>query len=78
MKRQIVYLAIASFVFCMSFSACSKGKDEEPGKGTIEKMTDRAAESATKKSKTPIDKARTLQDKENERVKAMEEDLKKQ
>ena len=78
MKRQIVYLAIASIVFSMSFPACSKGKDTESKKGKIDAMTDRAAESATKKIKTPIDKARTLQEKENERVKAMEEDLKKQ
>jgi hypothetical protein len=74
MKKLYVYFIIAISVFWLSFSACSKGKEEESGKGTVEKMTDRAAETAVKKIKTPIDKARTAQEKESERTKAMEEE----
>jgi hypothetical protein len=76
MKRHCIYLIIASVIFCLSFSACSKAKDEESGKGAIDKITDRAAESAVKKIKTPIDKARAIQEKEGERTKAMDEALK--
>jgi hypothetical protein len=60
----------------MSFSACSKGKEGELEKGTIEKMTDQAAEKAVKKIKGPIDKARDLQEKENKRTKAMDDSAK--
>ncbi len=76
MKKLCMYLIIASFVFCLSFAACSKAKDAESGKGAIDKITDRAAESATKTIKTPINKARTAQEKESERTKAMDESLK--
>ena len=76
MKRHCRYLIIASVVFCLSFSACSKAKDEESGKGAIDKMTDRAAERAVKKIKTPIDKARAIQEKEGERTKATDEAVK--
>ena len=76
MKRHCIYLIIASVVFCLSFSACSKAKDEESSKGAIDKITDRAAESATKKIKGPIDKARALQEKEGERTKATDEAVK--
>ena len=76
MKRHCIYLIIASVIFCLSFSACSKAKDEESGKGAIDKITDRAAESAVKKIKTPIDKARAIQEKEGERTNAMDEALK--
>jgi hypothetical protein len=79
MKRYGMYLIIASVVFCLNFSACSKAKDEESGKGgAIDKMTDRVAESAVKKIKTPIDKARAIQEKEGERTKAMDEATKEQ
>jgi hypothetical protein len=76
MKRHCIYLIIASVIFCLSFSSCSKAKDKESGKGAIDKMTDRAAEIAVKKIKTPIDKARAIQEKEGERTKAMDEALK--
>jgi hypothetical protein len=78
MKRYGMYLIIASVVFCLNFSACSKAKDEESGKGAIDKITDRAAERAVKKIKGPIDKARALQEKEGERTKAMDEATKEQ
>jgi hypothetical protein len=78
MKRHCIYLIIASVIFCLSFSACSKAKDEESGKGAIDKMSDRAAERAVKKIKTPIDKARAIQEKEGERTKAMDEATKEQ
>lgn len=76
MKKLYAYFVIALSVFCLSFAACSQGKDKESGKGAIEKMTDRAAESATKQIKTPINKARSAQEKESERTKAMDETLK--
>jgi hypothetical protein len=76
MRNLFIHLTIALVVLLISFSACSKAKDEESSKGAIDKMTDRAAERAVKKIKTPIDKARAIQEKEGERTKAMDEAVK--
>jgi hypothetical protein len=72
-KKSYIYFATVSFIFCLTLSTCSKGKDAESEKGAIDKITERAAETATKKIKTPIDKARSVQEKEEERMKAMDE-----
>ena len=76
MKKLYAYFVIVLSVFCLNFSACSQGKNEESDKGTIDKITDRAAEKAVKHIKTPIDKARTAQEKENERTRAIDEAVK--
>jgi len=76
MKQTGIYSVIVLSIFCLSFAACLQGKDEESGKGSIDKITDRAAEKAVKYIKTPLDKARTAQEKENERTSTMEEAVK--
>ena len=76
MKKIVTFLAIAVFISCTIFFACSKKEDKEPEKGKIEKMTDHAAEVIVEKIKTPIDRARSVKEKEKERMKGIDESLK--
>ena len=78
MKRLLMYFAIAVLVFCINFSACSKDEGPKSEKGKIEKMTDHAADIAVKKIRTPIDKARSVQEMEEERMRGLDEALKEQ
>ena len=60
-------------------SGCSKNEDQAAEeKGTIEKMTDQAAEKIEKKIRTPIDKAKATQNLGDERMKEMDQALQKQ
>ena len=76
MKKIVTYLAIAMFFSCTIFFSCSKKEDKEPKKGRIDKMTDHAAEVIVEKIKTPIDRARSVKEKEKERMKGIDESLK--
>jgi len=78
MKRLVMYFAIALLVFCINFSACSKDENVEPNKGRIEEMTERAADVAVKKIRTPIEKARSVRDMEETRMSSVDETLKEQ
>jgi hypothetical protein len=58
---------------------CSQNEVEQTGEqGRIEKMTDQAAETAVKKIRTPMDKARATQNLGDERVEKMDKALQKQ
>ena len=50
---------------------------EKAGKGSIDEMTDKAAQEMVDNIRTPIDKARTLQKQEEDRVRESEESIKK-
>jgi len=76
MKKIVTYLAIALFLSCAIFFACSKKEDVESEKGKIEKMTDRAADVIVEKIKTPIERARSVKDMEEERMRGIDETLK--
>ncbi len=76
MKKIVTYLSIALFFSCTIFFSCSKKEDKEPKKGRIDKMTDHAAEVIVEKIKTPIDRARSVKEKEKERMKGIDESLK--
>jgi len=67
-----------SFILVMT-NGCSKNEEGQTGEqGRIEKMTDQAAETAVKKIRTPIDKARATQNLGDERVEEMDKALQKQ
>ena len=67
-----------SFMLITS-TGCAKNEEQEAEeKGRIEKMTDQAAETAVKKIRTPINKARATQDIGNERLEEMDKALQKQ
>lgn len=76
MKRLLIYAVIASAVLCITFSACSKSENEQPEKGKIEQMTEKAGKEAAEGIQQPINKARDIQEKAEKRVKELDESAK--
>jgi hypothetical protein len=74
-KRFCVCVLIGFSCLCLSLLACSKKEEAEPEKGAIEKMTDEAADVIVNKIRTPMDRARSVEDLQQDRAKAMEEAL---
>lgn len=72
MKNSFMYLVVLLSVLCIGLSACAKGKEAESEKGKIEKTTDQIAEDAVRGIKGPINKARTVQDMAEKRVKGLD------
>jgi hypothetical protein len=73
----MTYSAIIFFIVCAGFLACSNSDEaeSEPQKGVIEKMTDKAAQKAIDRIRTPLDKARSAADQEEGRFTDMDESL---
>ena len=68
MKKLFLYVTMA-LLFCGLFLAgCSSNSGEEPEKGAIRKMTDEVAHDLSQKMRDPIDKARALKDREEDRL----------
>lgn len=60
-------------------AGCSSNEEQQvEEKGAIEKMTDRAAEKAVEKIRTPQDKARAAQSLGDDRLEQMDQALEKQ
>ena len=78
MKKILIYSTIALALFCIPFSACSKGEDDEKEKRAIEKMTEQAAEDIVNRIQTPIDKARDAKEREEERARKIDDMAKEQ
>ncbi len=76
MKKMLIYPAITLFLLSIIFLACSKGEDVESEKGKIERMTDHTAAVIVEKIRTPIEKARSVRDKEEDRMRGIDETLK--
>ncbi len=72
MKKLLMYTFSVFVVFCIGFSACSKGEEVEPEKGRIERFTDQVADDAVQGIKAPINKARAVQDMAQKRVNALD------
>ena len=80
-KKPFYYFLRAAAVSCLLVlpAGCSKNEAQQAEeKGSIEKMTDRAAETAVKKIRTPMDKARATQNLGDDRLEAMDKALQKQ
>ena len=73
MRRLLVCVLIGLSFVCFGFSACSKKEGAESEKGAIEKMTDDAAEAIVNKIRTPMDRARSVKELEQDRARAMDE-----
>jgi len=69
MKKILLYSAIVLFLFCGTFFACSNSGDEESNK---------AAKEIVDHIRTPIEKARSVKKVEEDRQKAVEENLEEQ
>jgi len=74
------FRAVSTAILLLLFTAgCSdNGGQEQQEKGTVEKMTDQAAETAVKKIRRPQDKARATQNLGNDRLEEMDKALQKQ
>lgn len=74
----MIYSVIALLLCSAAIFACSNNTEAEaePEKGVIEEMTDKAAKEAINRIRTPLNKARSAADQEEERLNDMEESLK--
>ena len=76
MKKMMTYFILSLFLGGAALFACSNNNDPEPQKGAIEEMTDKAAKAAVKKIRTPLNKARSAADQQEDRLNVMDESLK--
>ena len=84
-KKSLHYflgVAAIGLVFVVSQDGCTKNDEQQAEvieeKGKIEQMTDQAAETAVKKIRTPINKARATKDLGGDRLDAMDKALQQQ
>ena len=78
MNEKKLAIVMALFFGCTGFFACSN-RDEaksEPQKGVIEEMTDKAAQKAINRIRTPLNKARSVAEQEEDRLSDMDQSLK--
>ncbi|OGP49197.1 MAG: hypothetical protein A2Y79_11415 [Deltaproteobacteria bacterium RBG_13_43_22] len=78
MKKMLLYCFVGLVLVGGTFFACSNKKESEAKKGTIEKMTDKTAKEIVDRIHAPIDKARSAAKQEEDRIKEMDDALKKQ
>ena len=75
MKNWMICAVIALLLGGAGLRACSNDHEteSEPQKGAIEQMTDKAAQKAIKRIRTPLNKARSAADQEEGRLNDMDE-----
>jgi hypothetical protein len=78
MKKTLPYLAIGLLLLSGAFWGCSDKKEPAPEKGAIRQMTDEAARGAVNQIRTPINKARSAAQQQEEKNKEVDDVLKKQ
>ena len=78
MKKMMTYSVLALLLGGAVLLACSNNKEAESEKGIIEKMTDKAAKEMVDRIRTPIEKARSAKDQQEDRLNDMDESLKEQ
>ena len=78
MKKILLFPILGLSLICGTFFACSKNGDEESKKGRIEKMTDKAAKEIVDHIRTPIERARSVKNIEEDRQNTVEKKLEEQ
>ena len=78
MKKMLFYCIIALFFGSTTLFACSNNQEAESEKGRIEKMTEKTGKEIADKIQTPIEKARSVKNQQDDRSSAMEETLPEQ
>lgn len=78
MTKIRLYSVIVLFFGSAIFIACPDNKEAESEKGTIEKMTDKAAKEMVNKIRTPIDKARSVKDQQEDKLEEIDKTIKEQ
>ena len=76
MKKMLLYIAIVLFFFGVLFFSCSKNGDSESEKGAIEKMTEQTGKDIVRTIRTPIEKAHSVKNMEEDRLSDIDETLK--
>ena len=82
-KSLYFFVGSVALAFALIFQAgCTKNDEQQAveieEKGKIEQMTDQAAETAVKKIRTPINKARATKDLGDDRLESMDKVLQQQ
>ena len=78
MKRVLPWCLIGMVLLSGAFWACSDRKEPVAEKGAIKKMTEETAREAVNQIRTPIDKARSVAQQQEEKNKELDDTLKKQ
>ena len=78
MKKMLLYAVIALLLSSATLLSCSKNKEAESEKGIIETVTDKTAKEVVRRIRTPIEKARSVKNRQEDRLSDMEEALKEQ
>ena len=76
MKKKILHICMALFLFCAVIAACTSKKEAETEKGAIDKMTDRAAKGMADSIQIPLNKARVAAKQQEDKMRDIEEALK--
>jgi len=76
MKKNILYIFMALFLFCAVFVACASKNETETEKGSIDKMTDRAAKEMADSIQIPLQKARAAAKLQEDKMRDLDEAMK--
>lgn len=76
MKKIIICCVFVLLFGGVVLLACSNNNEAELEKGTIEKITDKTAKEMVNRIRTPIEKARSVKDQQEDRWKDMDESVK--
>jgi hypothetical protein len=77
MKKILSYCLVGMILLGGVFWGCSDKKEPAAEKGAIRQMTDEAAREAVNQIRTPIDKARSVAQQQEERNKELNDAVKK-
>ena len=78
MKKMVLFTVMALLLGCSTLFSCSDNKEAESEKGMIETFTDKTAKDVAGRILSPMEKARSVKDQQEERFSDMEESVKEQ
>jgi hypothetical protein len=76
MIKILAYCLIGMMLIAGTFYGCSDKKEPAPEKGAIQKMTEETARQAVDRIRTPIDKARSVAQQQEEKNKEVDDAVK--
>ncbi|MGD9182904.1 MAG: hypothetical protein PVF26_15290 [Desulfobacterales bacterium] len=78
MKKMMIYCVFALIFGGVLLLACSNNKEAESEIGPIDRITGKAAKEMVNRIRTPINKARSVKDQQEDRINDMDESLKEE
>jgi predicted nucleotide-binding protein (sugar kinase/HSP70/actin superfamily) len=76
MKKTILYMLMALFLFCAVLVACTSKKEGGTEMGAIDKMTGRAAKGMADSIQIPLQQARVAAKQQEDKMRELDEALK--